>query len=66
MHGDMIYLDRKYLPLISEALALCKALTWLKEHGIHHIIVEYDALQLVFSVNNNRIESSYLGLLFKI
>lgn len=46
MHGDMIYLDRKYLPLISEALALCKALTWLKEHGIHHIIVEYDALQL--------------------
>lgn len=47
LHGGISYMSSSFSDHIAEALAMRKALSWLKEYRFSNVLVEIDALALI-------------------
>lgn len=61
--GGSLLCDRD--PYVAEAMAMKKALTWLKDRGVVHVILETDYLNLCNAFNFLSVDFSYVGLVLK-
>ncbi|XP_031127667.1 uncharacterized protein LOC116029767 [Ipomoea triloba] len=52
-------------PFVAEAMAIKEALTWIKDRGMTHVILETDCLNFCNSFNSILLDLSYVGLIIK-
>lgn len=48
---------------VLEVLAIREALSWVKDRGLSHVVIESDCLLAVKTINNNEVLNSNYGLL---